>query len=163
MATRTPQLRTSASRAVVPVVLGVVFFAVLGLALWGVAALISDGESSDLLASRRFEPGSTRTYSRIVADQGPIIFPDLLGTDGDKTIVLDHVGDDPNVGWRIYLAHPADRDLDCKVEQVRGTREFTDCAGRTIAVESLALPPAGISPVVSPDGVLSLDLTEAAT
>jgi len=161
MPIRAPQLRSNLARATVPVGLGIVFFGLLALALWGVAALISDGESSDLLASRRFEPGRTQSYARIVAEDGPIIFPDLLGTDGDKTIVLDHVGDDPDVGWRIYLAHPADRDLACKLTQVRGTREFTDCDRRTVNVDALAPPPAGVGPVVSADGVLSLDLTAA--
>jgi hypothetical protein len=157
---RRPQLRSTFARAVVPVVGGIAFFAVLFGALYGVAALISHNSSttSEILAGRTFQPGSVRTYASIVQADGPIIFPDLLGTDGDKTVVLDHTGTDPMRGWVIYLGHPADRPISCKVTQVRSTRQFTDCDGRTIDVEQLSPPPAGVAPAVSVDGVLSLDL-----
>jgi hypothetical protein len=42
---------------------------------------------------------------------------------------------------------------------VQHTSRFTDCDGRTIEVDQLALPPRGIAPVVSADGILTLDLT----
>ena len=73
--------------------------------------------------------------------------------------MLDHSGEDPLLGWRILLAHPADRPLSCKVVQVRHTDTFTDCEGRTISVDQLAPPEAGIRPIVSQDGILSLDVT----
>ncbi len=159
-APKLPELRTPFARAVVPVAIGIVLIGVIGLALWGVAATISGGSSQGgLLTSDTFTPGPARSYAAIVAEDGPIIFPDLLGTDGDRTIVLDHSGDDPLNGWRIYLAHPADRPLSCKVSQVRQTRTFTDCEGRTITVEQLAPPEAGIRPTVSQDGILNLDVT----
>jgi hypothetical protein len=44
------------------------------------------------------------------------------------------------------------------VTQVQHTDQFTDCEGRTVAVESLARPEQGIKPVVSSDGILTLDL-----
>jgi len=68
------------------------------------------------------------------------------------------VGSEPQLGWRIYLAYPADRSTDCAIEQIRGTRQFTDCDGRTIDVSDLALPPDGVVPQVSDDGLLTLDL-----
>jgi hypothetical protein len=155
-----PQLQSAWARAVVPVVAGLVFFALFALVLWGVAALVSgSGSETDTLASRTFEPGSAASWAEIVERDGPVIFPDLLGTDGDKTVVLDHQGDDPLAGWTLYLAHPADRPIECKVTQVRFSRQFTDCDGRTIEVTDLAPPPEGVYPVVSPtDGVLTLDL-----
>jgi hypothetical protein len=154
-----PELRTPFARAVVPVAAGIGFFAVLGVLLWGIAAAISGNSGKGgLLTTHTFQPGSAPTYAAIVATDGPIIFPDLLGTSGDRTIVLDHTGDDPLNGWQIYLAHPADRPITCKVTQVQHTRNFTDCDGRTIPVAQLAPPEAGIRPAVSQDGVLSLDL-----
>lgn len=157
---RRPYLTSTFARAVVPVLGGLAFFAVLGLALWGVAALSSRNadQTQDLLVGRTFTPGRVTTYASIVERDGPIIFPDLLGTDGDRTIVLDHTGADPMRGWVLYLAHPADRPLECKVAQVRGTRQFTDCEGRTLDVSDLAPPPAGVAPTVSVDGILNLDL-----
>jgi hypothetical protein len=157
-------LRSPLARAVVPVAAGLVVIGLLGLALWGVAALISHGDrASNRLASRTFQPGSAKLWADIVAQDGPVMFPDLLGTDGDKTVVLDHQGGDPLTGWSLYLAHPADRPLSCKVTQVRFSKQFTDCEGRTIDVTSLATPPQGIAPVISPaDGVLTLNLVPTA-
>jgi hypothetical protein len=156
-----PQLRTPLARAVAPVAGGIAFFGVLALILWGIASLVSHNGSSATanLASNVFRPGSVERYAALVQEDGPVLFPDLLGTDGDKSIVLDHEGADPHNGWRIYLGHPADRPISCKVTQVQHTDQFTDCEGRTVAVEALALPPKGVAPVVSADGILTLDLT----
>jgi len=146
---------------VAPVAGGIAFFGVVALVLWGIASLVSHNGSSATanLATNVFQPGSVVRYAAIVQEDGPVLFPDLLGTDGDKSIVLDHEGTDPNNGWRIYLGHPADRPISCKVTQVQHTDQFTDCAGRTVAVGELALPPKGVAPVVSADGILTLDLT----
>ena len=157
------ELKSPLARAVVPVAAGLGFFALLGLFMWGIAALSSNGNSSELLANRTFSPGRATSYASSIAANGPIIFPDLLGTDGDKTIVLDHTGDDPKAGFAIYLAHPADRPVTCKVTQKPRTREFTDCEGRILEPSQLAAPPAGVSPVVSKDGILDLIVTVAPT
>ena len=155
------ELKSPFARAVVPVTAGIGFFALLGLFMWGVAALSSNGDSSSLLANRTFSPGRATAYASSIAENGPIIFPDLLGTDGDKTIVLDHTGDDPKQGFAIYLAHPADRPVGCKVTQRPKSRVFTDCEGRILEPSQLAAPPAGVSPVVSKDGILDLIVTVA--
>ena len=143
-----------------PVLAGIGFFVVLGLLLWAAAAYIashSDQRSSDF-APTTWDVGPTKTLASIVADDGPVIFPDLYRASGKRSIVLDHIGDDVDQNWRIYFAYPADRPLECKVEQIRHSRNFTDCDGRTIAVEQLAIPPAGVAPIVSADGKLTLDL-----
>ncbi|MFM8266402.1 MAG: hypothetical protein ACKOA2_00035 [Ilumatobacteraceae bacterium] len=152
------RLRTPLARAVVPVLGGIGFFAVLGAGMWGVAALIADNSdrASDLLVPTYQELGRVDTISEVIADDGPIVLADLIGD--DRNIVLDHTGPDPALGWAIYLAHPADRTAACPVEVVRGTRGFTDCDGRTLDVSELALPPLGVRPIVSADGVLTLDL-----
>ena len=145
----------------VPVLGGIGFFGLLALVLWGIASLVSQNGSGATanLASNVFRPGSVQRYAAIIQQDGPVLFPDLLGTDGAKTIVLDHPGTDPMHDWHIYLGHPADRPITCKVVQVQHTRRFTDCEGRTIDVEKLAPPPKGVKPVVSADGILTLDLT----
>lgn len=157
---RRPQLRTPLARAVVPVLGGIGFFVVLGLLLWGAAAYIAShsGERANTFAPSTFEVGRTASIAETVTADGPLIFPDLLRASGRRSIVLDHVGADPQRGWRIYLAYPADRDVSCKVVQIRHTRNYTDCEGRTLAAEGLALPPAGVLPIVSADGTLTLDL-----
>lgn len=143
-----------------PILGGLAFFGVLGLFLWGMATFISrhsDQTASDFAPST-FDVGRTKSMAEIVAEGGPLIFPDLLRSNGRRTIVLDHTGEDPQKEWHIYMAYPADREAVCKVTQVKKTRTFTDCDGRTIQVDALASPPQGVSPLVSPDGLLSLDL-----
>jgi hypothetical protein len=143
-----------------PVLAGIGFFAVLGLLLWGAAAYIAahSDRASDDFAPSTFEVGRTKSIAATVDDGGPLIFPDLMRASGKRSIVLDHTGEDVDQGWRIYLAYPDDRAETCKVVQVRNTRTFTDCDGRTVAVEDLADPPSGVAPIVSADGQLTLDL-----
>lgn len=156
-----PRLRSPLARAVAPVIGGIVFFAVLGLAMWGVAALVSRNseQAEEILVPTYQDLGRTDTFAEEIAENGPIVLPDLVGD--DLSIVLDHTGADPQRGWAIYLAHPADRTPACPVAVVIGTRTFTDCEERTLAVDDLALPPLGVQPIVSDDGLLTLDLIAA--
>ena len=152
--------RSTLQRALLPVLGGIAFFAVLGLLLWIAAAFIASDpdDVEERLAETTFEVGSVESISSIIADDGPLIFPDLVRSGGTRTVVLDHTGDEVGKGWRVYFAHPSDRDVACKVEQIRGTRDFVDCDGRTVRVEELA-PAAGVSPVIS--DVVVIDLREA--
>lgn len=159
---RRPVPRTPLQRALYPVLGGIGFFLVLALATWIAAAILSRNpdQISENLAATTFEVGSTESLSSIIADEGPLIFPDLVRSGGVRTVVLDHTGDDPAVGWVVYYAYPTDRDLDCKVTQVKRTRTFTDCEGRTLDVEDLA-PPTGVFPIVSGETII-IDLQQAA-
>ncbi len=155
---RRPQFQSTFARATAPVALGLAFFAVMFLALWGVAAVISGNseDTTDHLAPAYQEMGRVEPIAQTIADGGPLILPDLVGD--DRHVVLDHVGDDPARGWALYLAHPADRDATCEITLQRGTRQFTDCEGRTIEVADLATPPAGVQPIVNQDNTLTLSL-----
>lgn len=157
---RRPELRSPLARAVVPVLGGVAFFAVLGGFLWGAAVLISrnSDKTTSSLAPTVFEMGGTKSIAASIDKAGPLILPDLLEAGGRRTIVLDHSGTDPQQNWQILMAYPADRDVSCKVELVRKTRTFTDCEQRTLFVDQLARPPQGVNVIVARDGKLSLDL-----
>ena len=157
---RQPQLKSTFARAVVPVAAGIGFFIVLGLVLWGVAALSSRNTSqlTDNLSPSVQEMGSAANLARIVAEDGPIVMNDLIGN--DDHIVLAHTGDDPGSNWTLHLAHPADRPATCQIEVVKQTQTFTDCDGRTLTVDDLAEVPAGVRPVYNKgEGTLTLDLT----
>jgi hypothetical protein len=104
---------------------------------------------------------SVRWHSCSGASDGPILFPGLATTTGERTIVLHHEGTDPTVGWTVYYAYPAGADASCIVEQVVGTRDFVDCDGNTIDVTDLAPPPPGINPVVEGRTTLYIDLRGA--
>lgn len=143
---------------------GIAFLVFLSLVTWGVAAWISRGgaEVTDRLAPSRFEVGSVQSAALVVESDGPIIFPGLNTTTGERTLVLDHQGTDPTRGWRIYYAYPVGRP-DCPVEQVIGTREFVDCDGATITVDELSPPESGVFPVVENQRILYIDLAGVTT
>src|SRR6187431_298853 len=99
-----PAPRSTLARAVLPVLAGLAFFVVLGLATWGAAAVLSNNPErvNDRLAVDVFEVGDVDSLSSIIAANGPLIFPDLVKTGGHRTVVLDHTGDDPATGWHVY-------------------------------------------------------------
>lgn len=155
------RLRSPFARAVVPVLGGIAFFIALGLFTWAIAAYVSRGgaEATERLAPSTFPVGPVQRTAEIVEEDGPIIFPGLNTTTGEKTLVLDHQGDDPTRGWQIFYAFPAGRDFSCTVEQVIGTRAFVDCDGNTIDVGDLAPPDVGVNPVVEDQRTLIIDLS----
>ncbi len=156
------RLRSPLARAVVPVVGGAVVIALILLATWGVAALVRHNPSEQLAPST-FRVGNVEPVAEEIAENGPLLFPGLNTTTGERSIVLDHEGEDATRGWRIYWAYPADRDASCPVTQQEGSRRFTDCEGRTLDVPQLALPPDGVNPVVENRRVLVLDLQPSTT
>jgi hypothetical protein len=92
-----------------------------------------------------------------VAKDGPLLLPDLKSPDGVRSIVLDHTGSDPAVGWQAYYGYPADRDATCLVTHVQGSRTFTDCENRVLQVDQLSAP-AEVRPIVENRKTLYLDL-----
>jgi hypothetical protein len=156
---RPARLRSPFARAVVPVLGGILFFVVAGLFTWGVASYLSSGNSepSDLLAPRRLDLGSVTGRASDVAEEGPLLFNELSTISGERSLVVDHEGDDPAVGWRLYYAFPPGRP-DCPVTQVRGTATFIDCDGAELDVTELSPPTEEVRPVVEDERTLYLDL-----
>ncbi|MFZ4810304.1 MAG: hypothetical protein ACOYL9_03075 [Ilumatobacteraceae bacterium] len=136
------QEKSTLRRALLPVLGGLAFFALLALATWGIAALLSRNTErvEDRLATTTFEVGNSEYLANLVAADGPLLFQGLVGDTAERSLVLDHTGDDPKNGWRVRYAFPADRDDTCKVEQVKRTATYTDCEGRTLTVDDLARP-----------------------
>jgi len=162
IAARVPRLRTPFARAVVPVAGGLLVMALILGATWLVAAFIAGGgaESTERLVPPVFEVGDVDRIAESVESKGPLIFPGLDTTTGERTLVLDHDGDDPTRGWVVRWAHPDDQPASCTVKQVRETREFTDCNGRRVDVTALQ-PGNGVTPLVENRRTLYLDLRKA--
>ena len=156
---RRPELRSPLARAVTPVVAGFGFFAVLGLILWAAAALMAGEQSqSTTFTPDRLPVGNIKNWAASIDENGPVIFPGLGTTTGERTLVLDHNGTNVEKGWVVYYAYPADRDPDCAVEQVTGSSNFVDCEGRTIDVTELAPPTNGEYPIIEDRRNLFIDL-----
>lgn len=156
---RRPELRSPLARAFAPVAAGVGFFAVLGLILWAVAALMAGEQSqSTTFTPDRLPVGNIKVWASSIDKNGPVIFPGLGTTSGERTLVLDHNGENLEKGWVVFYAYPADRDPTCAVEQVTGTSDFVDCEGRTIDVSELAPPTNGEYPIIEDRKNLFIDL-----
>lgn len=152
------RLKSPLARAFGPVGAGIVFFALLFLALWGAASLISrNPESITNLGAQTFRVGLVTQVAKTVTESGPVLYPDLRDPDGKRSIVLDHQGADPAKGWRVFYAYPADRDEACLATQVKETRTFTDCSGRNVQLEDLAKP-TDVRPLVENRTTLYIDL-----
>ncbi len=152
------ELRSPIARAVVPVGAGILFFVVMGLATWGIAAVLaSSSDPTENLAPPRLDLGSVNGRASDVAEDGPLLFAELSTITGERSLVLDHEGDDPANGWRLYYAFPPDRP-DCPVTQIRGTATFVDCEGKELDVTELSPPTDPVRPVVEDETQLYLDL-----
>ncbi len=155
---RTPRLRSPLARALVPVLGGIAFFVVFFAGLWVVATVINDRATpTSSVANKVFEVGKVESMAKAVAEDGPLLFPDLKSPDGVRSIVLDHTGTDIAKGWRAYYGYPADRDASCLVTHKQGTRIFTDCDGRTLSVDQLTKP-INVRPIVENRKTLYIDL-----
>lgn len=152
------RLRSPLARAVVPVVTGIVFIGLLFLGLWGAAAVISrHPERVTNLGDQTFRVGRVDQVAESVHDNGPVLYPDLRDPSGKRSIVLDHQGNQPAIGWRVFYAWPADRDATCIAKQVEKTSTFTDCEGRRVDIENLARPN-DVRPLVENKKTLYIDL-----
>ena len=153
-----PRLRSPLARAVVPVLGGIAFFALFFAGLWLVATVINKrAEPGSEIGNRVFEVGKVSAMAKAIASDGPLLLPDLKSPDGVQSIVLDHQGSDPALGWQVYYGFPADRDANCLVTHVQGSRTFTDCENRTIQVSQLKAP-SEVRPIVENKKTLYIDL-----
>ncbi|MEO8162566.1 MAG: hypothetical protein ABI590_02185 [Ilumatobacteraceae bacterium] len=158
-----PNLRSPFRRAIIPVIGGIAFFAALFGVTWLMAAYVTNNtEVQSQIGDRIFVVGRVVDISRSIADNGPILYPDLRDSDGTRSIVIEHTGDDPAKGWQVYYAYPADRDSTCLVQQIERTHSFTDCDGRTLNASDLQ-PPADVRPIVENGITLLIDMRGASS
>jgi len=138
---------------------GIAVLALIFLATWGMAVLIAggDADSSERLAPTEFQLGSVERFAEEIAEAGPIVLPDLDTDSGERTLVVDHRGDDPTRGWVVYWAYPAAGDPSCVVTQIEGTSTFEDCDGVQLDVDELQRPD-GVRPRVVDRRTLWIDL-----
>jgi len=158
MGVASSRLKSPLARAFAPVGAGIVFFGLLFLALWGAASLISrHPENVTNLGDQTLRVGSVTQVAKTVTESGPVLYPDLRDPNGKRSIVLDHLGTDPTRGWRVFFAYPADKNGSCLATQVKKTRTFTDCGGRTLTIDDLSKP-TDVRPLVENHTTLYIDL-----
>ena len=146
------------TRAVFPIVGGIVFFAALFGVTWLMATFVTNKtETTTTTGDRTFVVGQVADIAESIAENGPVLYPDLRDPLGKRSIVIEHNGTDVTKGWQVYYAYPADRTDACLVTQIQKTHSFTDCEGRTLTVEQL-MPPTDVRPIVENKTTLLIDL-----
>lgn len=158
-----PTLKSPAARALVPVLGGLAALVVIGFALWGAASYVSSNEKvqvSSQLSERYFRPGGVERLAKLIAEDGPLLFPSLVGDAGRKPIGVGHVGDDPLKGWRVFSLVPPGAPADCvlALDQETG-RLGAPCAGQEYPPDGTGLFVLPVTAVtIDPDKQLVVDL-----
>lgn len=157
---RLPTFRSPVARALVPVLGGLLFFGALFGVTWLLAELATERAGESRTAQfGTFVVGNVEDIAESIAESGPMLYPDLRDATGERSIIIEHFGDDPAKGWQVYYAYPADRTAECLVTQVASTHQFQDCEGRVLDVTELAAP-TDVRPIVENRETLLIDLSE---
>jgi hypothetical protein len=112
------------ARAVVPVLGGVAFLAVLGLILWGAAALATHHADPEnvRLGTDEFVVSGLEAKAARIAEDGPLLFPGLVGPAEREPIGVWHAGDATTSGWQVFSLVPDGGSASCVLELDRNDR-----------------------------------------
>ena len=131
---------------------------------FGVAQLANQGRVDVRLGSDTFAQQDADDAADKIAEDGPILYADTAG--GDRDIVLQHVGDDPDEGWIALAARPPGVARDCTIQSRDREGPFRlldadgevsgDCDGRELPPTGDGLPSYPVT--VDADGNLDVDL-----
>jgi hypothetical protein len=154
------RLRSPLARAVVPVLGGIAFIAVIGLVLWGVAVLVGrNADPSDVhLGPDKFVLRSLDKKAKLIAEDGPLLFPGLVGPAERQPIGVWHAGDVTTSGWEVFSLVPAGGTPSCVLQLDRTDRTalIDPCTQQRYPSDGSTLP--HIKWNVDLDGNLVIDL-----
>lgn len=149
--TMSPVERNKGHTLTAVVVAGAGVIVAMGAA-FGLAMLGSSGDVDIRLGDDEARIGNIEQNYERVRDEGPILFPDPAG--GDRDVVIQNLGDDPQEGWLAIAARPADAPVECAITWQEDDGEFAlldrtdgregeltgDCDGRTYPADGGDLP-----------------------
>ncbi|MBK5223131.1 MAG: hypothetical protein JJE52_09700 [Acidimicrobiia bacterium] len=142
----------STTTAILVALAGVV--AGLGLVLFVVNLASRGGEDVKInIGDDRFHAGSAEQRAQTIDEGGPILFADVAG--GDRDILLQHLGDDPQSGWLAFAAAAPGKPRDCFLQWQAETGDFADCDGDRFPADGEGLT---TYPVAIEDGDLVVDV-----
>jgi hypothetical protein len=155
-----PRPKSTVAQATLPVLAGLVFFALLGMAAWGIAAWTSHNASPGKvqvnLGEDTFNMGPAKERAQEVAERGPLLFPGLVAAD-EGYIVVNHAGVDDFTGWKAFAAVPPGSRIECAVQWRPDARRFQDpCTGAAYPADGAGLTAYRV--LVNPDRELVIDL-----
>lgn len=146
---RGPQI--NARSAVLVGITGVVIALLLGaMVVW--VARTSDTVQVQL-GDTRFDAGFTGRISEEIAARGPILYPDA-GSRGARDLYVQHIGDDPAVGWLAFsVRRPADP-RDCTAVWNADRRTFTLTSSTEVVCDPVTFNELGCGLVRYPVGLI---------
>ncbi len=150
--------KTRSPRSMVLAVAGVVVGIVLVLVIFvfAVPSLTESGKVEVKLGSDTYSPGSAEAKAETIAQDGPILLPDVSGRN-ERDIYLQHIGDDPATGWYAFDARRPGQSRDCSLEWRSESEEFVDpCDGTVVPADGAGLIAYQVT--VTEDGNLVIDL-----
>ncbi|MEQ8842454.1 MAG: hypothetical protein RIB98_15835 [Acidimicrobiales bacterium] len=146
---RGPQI--SARSAVIVGITGVVIALLLGAMVFWVAR--SSETVQVQLGDTQFDAGFIGRQSEEIAARGPILYADA-GSQGQRDIYVQHIGDDPEVGWLAFsVRRPADP-RDCSAAWDPDRRTFTLQSSTDVACDIVTFNELGCGLERFPVGVV---------
>jgi hypothetical protein len=111
-------------------ILGGILLIVIGICVAGaILAIANDSPNAEInLGDDEFELENIEGAAARIAEDGPDIYPDPTG--GNRPILINHVGDDPEDGWVAVLAIAPGSEA-CLVNWDADDGVFRDCEGET--------------------------------
>jgi hypothetical protein len=150
------QTRGHAGKALLIAATAVVVLLVVTLL---VAQAANRGDVEVRLGDDRFDAGKVEDMADTIADDGgvPILYGDLLGR--DRSVFVQHTGDEPEAGWVAFGAF-VPNEPDCAIEITDERDRIVDCRGREQPLDGEGLRH---YPVAVEDGRLLVDINEITT
>ena len=126
---------------------------VAGVLLFLLVLALTGPRSARQSSRATFKVGSARSLAKTVAQDGPLLFQDLLNRSRD--IFVNHLGGDE---WRAFEAHAPGAPRRCTLKWRPETRDFVDpCEGRAFPADGSGLR--SYPTHVAKDGLLVVDLS----
>jgi hypothetical protein len=152
------QSRGHAGKALLVAGIGVAV--ALGLA-FAVAVAANRGDVTINLGDDRFDAGQVDNIAEAIDDGDglPFLYPDLVG--GDRNLFVQHLDDDPDVGWAAFGAFDPD-DPSCGVRIDRAAKALVNECDEDV---TYPLDGTGLRyyPTSVEDGRLIVDINELST
>lgn len=123
------------------------------------ADLAQSGDVQLNIGDQVFAPGNVeRLADDIELQDTPLLFADPAG--GDRDILLQHVGDEPTVGWFAFAVRPPEATRDCFIQWQSADELFTyTCDDRTFPADGEGLFQYPV--LIGGNGEITIDLNAA--
>src|SRR5438270_2000376 len=106
------------------------------------------------LGSNLYQVGPTRNLAETISKDGPVLNQAL--TKGGPDIYIQHLGNDPEIGWRVFEAQVPGSGRQCTLQWQAAAQQFLDpCTKKTYPADGTGLK--GYTTVVA-GGRLAIDL-----